>query len=1173
MATKKPSPYVPSFLKAALSGSRPLQLTFSEVKDTNILSTSSFIYDSPDAPLKSTQQLNVDWSKFQNHTFFMSAEAKVNLAFEQVINGYPFDGTRAEIESFFEKMTGFDRWVFDRFPKFHGQLHFSGSQVGETLPTAGTYIVTKDTAGALFPELSKLRTGGSILNPKGKSLSIEMQVYLPAQATSGTQVICQKLSGSSQGFSLYLMPTASLQTVEARFSVMSGAFSMTVPATLDKGRFNHICVTLNRESGVHYLEFFKAGETAAFSRTRYVINDMDIDGSDLVIGSGSVFTSEGITYTPTQTFSGTLDEFRLFHSARTSTQQQQFAAKSIFASDDLKLYYRFNEPPTQLTTTPADTTNAIVIDSSGGSLHSLVSNYFNFIDVAPDGTITGSKLRQDASQDPTSHVIFEKQETVPVLFPAHPDVIAFNTELLTSASEYDQANPNLITRLIPQHYLLEGAAYEGFDEPEGNQGATYAGSGIPGSGKMGSVQLMLSLLYIWARFFDEMKLYIDSFSALRTVDYDVNVSMPNNFLRDLITQYGFHLPPLFNDSTLEQYLRAENIDPEISSSETPLKFVQHELLRRVLINLPDVIKSKGTQHSIKAFLRAVGIDPENSVRIREYGGPTSRQLSFARESKREVSTMVEFISSSLVVSPFLSASRTEVGFPYPAGTFVQKETYHPHGISDNRNDGLLTSGSWTVEAIVRYPRSRIKAMTSATQSLARLCTTGSNGVQVLANLLAISSSISPKLMLYVRPGSGTGSQALAMSMDVPDYAIFNSDHWNVSFGCERNDAVGSKVSSSYFLRIANHHEGEIEYLKASASYMLEAISPDINLFRQLTGSLNASGTFLAVGQNQAFNSGTSAVNLNNTTVTPDEARVTDFQGWMSNLRFWSKALTVDEWKEHVRNYRSLGVNDPLVNYNFSTTRTGSFERVRMDAMTKQPVRRANATASLGPLGSITFLDFSLNGMHLTGSGFPQDSDCARGELFAMSYLSPYFDEASSNEKIRVRSFQNQDLVDATPWAGVAPVYEIVKSEQPTDDIRFSVEFSLVDALNRDIVTLFATMDALDNALGAPELVYSPDYPDLVRMRDIYFNRIQDKLNFKAFFEFFRWFDTSIGTFIEQLIPRKTRFKGTNFVVESHMLERHKLEYLSNEIYLGEADRNRIRDVLLLQQFAGVVRKY
>ena len=98
-------------------------------------------------------------------------------------------------------------------------------------------------------------------------------------------------------------------------------------------------------------------------------------------------------------------------------------------------------------------------------------------------------------------------------------------------------------------------------------------------------------------------------------------------------------------------------------------------------------------------------------------------------------------------------------------------------------------------------------------------------------------------------------------------------------------------------------------------------------------------------------------------------------------------------------------------------------------------------------------------------------------------------------------------------------------------------------------------------------------PDLERLRGVYFNRLKEKLNFKAFFEFYSWFDNSISHFIQQLIPRKTVYKGTNFVIESHMLERPKHEYYSSEIYLGESDRSRIKDNLLLQQIVGTFRKY
>ena len=1156
MAITKPSPYVPSFLRAALSGSRPLVLTWSDVADTNIASTSSFIYDPHNSAIKSTQQLNVDWSKFENHTFFMSAEAKVNLAFDAIINGFPFDGTRQEAEIFFEKLSGFDRWVFSNFPRYRGALHFVGCTNGGSgsTPEQGVFIEVQNKAGALFPELAKAATSQPVLNPTGSlSMTIEMQLKLPALANDN-QVVCQMMSGSTQGFSVMLLSASSTSSCTAQFTVVSGSTYMTVPVTLQKGVFNHVAFTLNRDNALPYLESFHSAKSAVESRTQVALGDMNIDGVPFLIGSGTTVQYGSTTLTPTSTLSGTIDEFRVFHSVRSERQMSSYAAKSLFATSDLVLYYRFNEPPPPITGRPNDPIESIVLDSSGHALHALVTNY-------------ASASRINAADDVSSPMLYEHSDTTVVLFPAYPETVSLNQRLLASATLYDQANPNLITKLIPQHYLLDGAAQDGFFEPEGDAGKPYGGMGIPGQGQMGNTQIMVSLLYIWARFFDDLKLFVDAFSTLRTVDYNTQETVPDSFLLDMVKSFGFHLPPLFNDSTLEQYIRGENVDlQEFTTSENSLRHVQNTLLRRVLVNLPDVLRSKGTQHSIKSFLRSVGIDPGNNVRIREYGGPTSQQLSFSRETKVEQGTMVKFGTSSLATSPYLIATRTEPGFP---------------GITSTSSDGLLTSGSWTWEGIIKYTPVDITMMNSSTQSIVRLCSTGSannGGTNILANLIAVSSSIEPRLALYLRPGNQTTSPYLKLEIAVPAPGIFNYDKWNVSFGCRRgDDGLNSVVSSSYFLRIGQQNAGQIEYLAQTSSFFHEnpGLSSPANSFRTIVAGTNASGTFLATGRGQALQTGSGSpfMGLNDTSVTPEEARALDFTGRLSNVRFWSKYVDDEEWQEHIRNYNSIGVKDPLVNWNYVTNRTGSFGRLRLNSMIRQEVRQANATASNGTVGTINFVDFSENNMHLTGTNFPIEQDIVVGDVFDVSYLSPYFDEATSDEKIRIRSFQNQDLIDRTPWAAVAPVYEIVASERPTDDVRFTIEFSLIDALNRDIITMFATLDAIDNALGSPELLFSPDYPDLERLRNIYFNRIKEKLNFQAFFDFFRWFDMSIGTFIQQLVPRKTRFKGTNFTIESHMLERAKQEYFFNEIYLGDSNRQNLNAVILLQQIAGMIRKY
>lgn len=1127
-------------------------MTFQDAVQTDILSTASFFYDPPGSPLRSTQQLNVDWSQFENHTFFGSAEAKVNVAFDQIINGYPFDGTRREVEEFLGRLTGFERWVFDRFPRRIGALHFSGTQVGET--SGGTHISVRDAQGTAFPDVARRRSGESVLDPTTGSLSIEMQLHVPAQAND-VQIVCQKLSGSSKGFTLFLSQSASTSTVDAHFTVFSGSAAITSVAALRKGRFEHLCAALDRSSGVPTVRLYRNAALVQQSVGSYELGTIDTSGADFTLGTGSAFTLRGSAVTPRQTLSGTMDELRVFHSVRTPAQQAQYAARSIFATHDLRLHYRFNEPEPPLTSTDGSAVDSVVLDSSGNSLHAYVSGF------------TGS-LRVNMSGSVDSPMLLERGDFAPVLFPAHSGVMALNADLLNSASSYDVANPNIITRLVPPHYLLEGRLNDGLTTDEGTMGDSYTGTDVPGTGRLGGTQYMLSFLYVWARFFDEMKLYVDAVSGLRHVDHALTDTVPDGFLEGLVRQRGFELPALFSDATVQQYIDAENVDPTVSTNSHSLQHVRSQILRRVLVALPDIVRSKGTLHGVKSFFRAVGIDPDNSVRIREYGGPTTRQLTFARERKRTQGTMVPFGTASVLVSSPLSASRLEPGFPPVSGTMVMAGHFPPHGVSDSRDDGLLTSGSWTVELAVKYTPTQLRALTTATQGIVRLVTDGTSTAQggeggLLAALQAVSGSSEQTVSLFVRPGlDPVGSPMLTLSLSA---SLFDTNRWSLSFGCVRNDETGSLVSSSYFLRAGRMEDGRAIEAWTTASYFNEESGSEGNAFRHLTQSpgANETGPFLQMGT-IGIESASGEYFLNNTDVAGLDAVITNFDGQASDLRFWSRAVTEDEWREHVRNPRSVGAHDPLVGYNFGRTRSGSFGRLRLESLTDKCTVPTDA-------GDVVFYDVSMNGQHMSGSGFEPGVSPLVNEVMDHSFLSPYFDEAVTDEKVRIRSLKVLD--PEMPLAVAAPLYELPKDEEPTDDTRLSIEFSLVDALNRDIMTMFSDLDVLAGSLGNPELALADDYPDLARLRDLYFNRLSSKLDFKAYLEFFRWFDGSVGTFVSQLVPRKTRFRGTNFVIEPHVLERAKVAYRHGDLYLRQASRARPSEALVTPEHAGSVGKF
>jgi hypothetical protein len=1159
-----PGLFVPSVVRGVIDSGTPTGfLNFNQVADRNVGTTSSFRYDPPGFGIRSTQQIEVDYSKFENHTFFQSAIVGTNLALKKIIDEFPFDGTRKEIEEFLDGLTGYEKYVYDQFPKNIGYLFFSGSS-----GTPGTYIEVPDFAGSEFPTISTKQTGESVLNPGLNSFAWEMQLFLANDSTNGNQVVCQKLSGTYQGISLFVSESAA-SSASLVFSAVSGSAHLNASTFLNKGRFNHVVATFNRRPGVNQLEIYVDEELVASSSNFTEFGEIDFNVSSFVIGSGSTMgQGTNSDFVPAETLSGALDEFRFFHNIRTIEQQKTYAKKSIFQNDDLVLYYKFNEPSGTFASTNEPENDRILLDYSGNALHTLIN---------------GFDLSLRVTSSIANPMTYEKLIFSPALFPNNKDVVSLSSDLFASASTYDASNPNLITKLIPRHYFLEGQVEEALEKEDGTIIDPFTGETLPGTSDAGQPQIIQSVLFIWAKFFDELKIVLDSFGKTLHVSYDGRNAVPDAVLPKVAEYFGLTLPSLFSGASIEQFVDAENLEKNITTSEESLKSVQNQIWRRILVNARDIIQSKGTLHSVKSFIRALGIDPDGNFRIREFGGPTKRNLSNQHENRTEVSTMLDMSgSTALIQTNLLSGSRTEIGFPLINGTFVNVNDNLPHGISNDSSDGYWTSGSFTYEGIYRFPIGRESL---SKQSLARIhvltgalgmFNNGASGVSI--NMVAVSGT-TPQVKLYARPGMNLDLSSPFLTMSI-NANIFDGKQWSVSFGRFRADdpidylepypnLTKSTISSSYFLRAARAERGTIVEQYVTQSFFEEALVAVNNSLSNDLASANPSGSILVIGS-QSLNVGTTSQYrfLHATDeVTDDDARETNFNGLVGHMRFWSKGLLEDEWREHVRNFKSLGVQDPLLNFNFQTELTGAWNRLRIDTNTDQLVTESNGS------GEISIFDFSQNDSPWSGTGFEANKQVIKPETFYYGHISPKFDETSTTNKVRARGFLDFDLAKER-GAKFGIVNEIDPNEIPQDDTRFTIDFSIIDSLDQDIINIFSTLDELDNILGDPELIYAPDYPGLENLRDIYFNRLTDKVKLKSFFEFFKWFDRNIGNFIASLLPRKTKFRGVNFVIESHMLERPKFENLNVDQYLNAGtERSSLKGTILLQQIVGTIKKY
>lgn len=1273
--------FTPSIVRQIVE-SQPtvLRKNLAELSASNV---SSFKVDPPGTGLKSTQQLNVDWSHFSNHTFFNSAESKVNVAFDTIINYFPFDGREPEAIAYYDALTGYEKWLYDQYPKSVGYLQFSGSdqtaaQAALGPGDAGTYIKVQDFAGSFLSKIAANPTGLPVLDHGTGSFTLDLQLFVPTIANTN-QVVLQKLSGSNMGWTLGVTGSTSTQACGLRFIVSSGSTVVSASfSNLQKGVWNRLAAVYDTDNSLAACSLYVTGEllgvTPAEKESEF--GNIDFMVSPLLIGSGALHETDSLawnsTFNPISSFSGAIDELRIYHSVVPIAALSASAHRNVYgttgSSPHLKLYYKFNEG------TGSYTGNDYTIDAGGYGLHSIVTNFKTAFRVTESLTINGI----DTVVAPPLNA--ESFGVNPVLFPAHPDVITYNRNLLYSASMFDTNNPNLITNLVPKHYFLESQYFEGFNSESGSVGDEYSyheDYPMAGGGKIGAPQIISMMLFTWAKYFDEVKLFLDSFSELSHVSYasstGSNSSSPDQFLPFYAQQYGFDLPSPFGMANIMQYVAGDDLLPDRQQAIAGLQVVQNQIWRQILVNLPDIIRSKGTIHSIKSLIRSMGINPDNNFRFREFGGSRVNGMADSRLSRSEVATMLKFSGTMaedsgfvtavngagipdnkpFLMSPFLSSSRVEVGNPIPLG----RGTYHDtisdtwdtpsgwrhllasasfdrsikwadagfHGVSPSGHDGLWTSGSWTYEAIYRFS-DLLTGSHPVTQSLMRMHVTGtslSTKHGIIANLLALSGNIDQKatgsLTLYARPVSDGNTMQLVLT----GANIFDGNKWHISCGRWRNDLTGANISDRWFLRVGRQSFDDIaEYYHTGADFNIGTKSGSL---LSVTSSYNTYGAFIAIGS-QSVNTSTAKCFLNSGSGYdwPDwqtdpktsellinkhvsEPIVTEFAGDIAQIRFWSKALDIVEDKEHVRNFKSIGVRDPTVNYSFANTRSGSWERLRLDVSTDQAITRSNA------LGGITLTDFSqaqilgpgsqqntghpggvaqvyavtasvpgvnpwrsgtagapwvdqsntgswphFNNIdnnlyfHMSGTGFETSTEIIKPETFYYSILSPHYDQNDATNKIRVGAFQHQSNIDL--YGGeVAPMSSVPLNKKANDDSRFSIEISTVRALNEDMINIFGTLDEIENAIGNPELVFASTYPSLQAMRDIYFNRLTDKINFKQFFEFFKWFDTSVGMLVEKLVPRNTTFLGVNFVIEPDMLERAKLQYQYSEMYLNEED--------------------
>jgi len=127
--------------------------------------------------------------------------------------------------------------------------------------------------------------------------------------------------------------------------------------------------------------------------------------------------------------------------------------------------------------------------------------------------------------------------------------------------------------------------------------------------------------------YDILYTYINHMTRINKREENPKLGMPNELLYSVAKQFGWSLTDGNQSQELWQYVLGTSEagvpltgSNSVGDPSVPGQDMTYAIWRRIVNNMPLLLKSKGTKRSIQALLSCYGI-PQSLISIKEYGGP------------------------------------------------------------------------------------------------------------------------------------------------------------------------------------------------------------------------------------------------------------------------------------------------------------------------------------------------------------------------------------------------------------------------------------------------------------------------------------------------------------------------------------------------------------------------
>ena len=805
------------------------------------------------------------------------------------------------------------------------------------------------------------------------------------------------------------------------------------------------------------------------------------------------------------TLSASLDEFRFWKTARTPKEIRRFwkfqvggGTNTDTSNVNLGVYYKFNEG-----VVGSSTKDSVVLDYSGR-----VSNG-SWI-----GYQSGARHTESAMVE-SGHTTSEYKD--PIIYSSHPNVQSLYNKKVEEGKDWDSNNNSSIYGTLPS-WLIDS-------DTESTQGGT---------------QVLKKLTQVMASYFDTLQLQIDEVPKLKNLGYPSSslgatfTDKPKPFTEKLLHSYGFNTAPIFSDiSVLERFYNRN----ESASFGMKVDEIKNFIYQNIYNSLNTIYKSKGTERSLRNVLRCFGIDDE-LIKINMYANNATYLFTDNYRATSVDNKYVDFndyiFRAPLNQTPFQATvyqstdSINPNSVNYISGTNIFKDEYL-HGFSFSaETEAIFPKKISTNKFLGQTP-------TLGTSSIFGARQVDKNNATTIKWMDGTTSADDHAQFKVYSVRSDENLEDARFAVDLSGSVTLSSDYFPEVYDNSKWNFAVSVSPEKKYIDLVSGSSGSID---ASTGYNLEFYGVNrelgyiINEFH-LSKSLSYDSGRKFVSAPKRIYAGAQRLDFTGSNLISSDVKI-------GHVRAWLDHLPTASVKAHALDPKNFGRSYEYGNSYFSQTQmSGATIRPIETLILNWDFENISSSATNGTFYVTDYSSGSNNYLsrypEIFGNIVDKQHD-ARGQFFA----------TSSNkvvDKFYVPAARKQlpELINSDNMINIVTQDDDVftRESRPTQYF-ISLEKSMYQTISEEMINFFDTVQYFNNIIGDPVNKYRQDYKEMGKLRQLFFEKVQNTPDIEKYLSYYKWFDSAIIQMIYDLLPASANASDSlRNVIESHVLERNK----------------------------------